>query len=150
MKQDETIFFMITILVFLFFLALYGEKPTKLTDQIKLIPYIGLGTKNVQSEDRYEFYEIGEAGWYGGKHRGRTMVNGKKFDPDAVSFAHKRIPINSTIRVTNLDNGETIIGDLTDRGPYIASRVLDVSEKAAKKLGFKKNGIANVRIEILK
>jgi rare lipoprotein A len=99
---------------------------------------------------KYEYHQTGIASWYGNQHRGLKMVNGKKFDPNVVSFAHPNLPINSIIRVTNLGNGKKLTGRLTDRGPFTKSRILDVSEKAAKKLGFKKTGLTQVKIEVLK
>ena len=66
-----------------------------------------------------------------------------------LTAAHKEIPFNTVIRVTNLDNGESLILRINDRGPYVSGRILDCSYGAAKKLGFLNQGTANVKIKVI-
>lgn len=149
MKKDEANFLIIIVLALLCVLVLFGEKPKKLINSKNLFLDINGSLKKDQPKSHYVYYETGKASWYGSKHQGRKMVNGDRFNPDSISFAHKKIPINTIVRITNLENGESVIGPLTDRGPYARSRVIDVSEKAANTLGFKKKGLALVKIEVL-
>jgi len=82
----------------------------------------------------------GEASWYGPGFHGKKMANGKPFNQNAITFAHKTLPLGSYLRVTNLKNGKTICGPVTDRGPYAKGRVIDASKAAAIALGYKDRG----------
>lgn len=92
---------------------------------------------------------ITTSSWYGEEFAGRKMANGKIFNPSERTVAHPNLPFGTQIRVTNLANGKTSEGEVTDRGPYIKPRGLDVSRKMAKDLGFVDAGIAQVKIEVL-
>ncbi len=81
---------------------------------------------------------------------GELTANGEIYDKDGLSAAHKTLPLNSIIEVTNLANGKTVKLKVNDRGPYIDGRILDCSYGAAKKLDFVDEGITDVRIEIIK
>ncbi len=89
---------------------------------------------------------IGAASWYGIPFDGRLTANGEIYDMNGLSAAHKTLPFGTRIRVTNLDNGSSLILRINDRGPFIAGRILDVSRRAAQLLGFQQAGLANVRI----
>ncbi len=91
----------------------------------------------------------GEASFYGAGFEGRPTASGERFDGDALTAAHKTLPFGSRLRVTNVENGKSIIVRVNDRGPYAEDRVLDVSEKAAGALDMAEAGTANVRIELL-
>ena len=86
------------------------------------------------------------ASWYGGHHQGRPTANGERFDKDAVSAAHKTLPLPSLVEVINLDNGKKIRVRLNDRGPFVAGRIIDLSQEAARRLGFERAGVARVRV----
>jgi len=88
-----------------------------------------------------------ESKWLGLK-RGVTAI-GEKMMPWSVSGAHKTLPLPCRVKVTNLDNGETLKMRINDRGPFIPGRILDVSPRAAKKLGFYERGLARVRVEVI-
>ncbi|WP_230533076.1 septal ring lytic transglycosylase RlpA family protein [Microvirga roseola] len=89
----------------------------------------------------------GMASWYGPSFHGRMTANGEIFDRDSIAAAHTTMPLPSYARVTNLQNGHSMIVRVNDRGPFHANRVIDVSERAALALGFKRQGTAKVRVE---
>jgi rare lipoprotein A len=89
----------------------------------------------------------GIASWYGPDFHGRLTANGEVFDMHAISAAHPTLPIPSYARVTNLDNGRSIIVRINDRGPYARNRLIDVSIGAANALRFYGMGLAHVRVE---
>ena len=91
----------------------------------------------------------GISSYYGPKFHGKLTANGEIFDMYGVSAAHKELPFNTVVRVTNEDNGKSLIIRINDRGPYISGRILDCSFGAAKKLGFVGEGTAPVKIEVL-
>ena len=91
----------------------------------------------------------GKASWYGSSFHGRRTANGERFDQEAVSAAHPTLPLPSYVRVTNLENNRSIVVRVNDRGPYRGSRLIDVSVRTAKLLGFYEQGLAKVRVEYL-
>jgi rare lipoprotein A len=91
--------------------------------------------------------ETGMASWYGPNFNHRNAADGIKFDKDAMTAAHKTLPMGTTVRVTNLANGEQVVVRITDRGPFSHGRILDMSEGAAKAIGLYRMGVAKVRIE---
>jgi len=93
--------------------------------------------------------ETGIASWYGDEFAGRLTANGEIFDPEVVSAAHKTLPMPSAVRVINLENGRSLVIRINDRGPFVAARIIDLSREAARLLGFKEQGIARVRVQIL-
>lgn len=100
-------------------------------------------------QQHYEYRAEGVASHYGdhdGFH-GKKTATGEVFDADAMTAAHKTLPLPCVARITNLENGRSVVLKINDRGPFIKGRVLDVSRKAAKVLGFYKKGLARVRIE---
>jgi rare lipoprotein A (peptidoglycan hydrolase) len=92
----------------------------------------------------------GTASWYGGKFQHRRTASGKRFDTNRLMAAHKTLPFGTKVRVTNLDNAQTVIVEITDRGPYVGDRIIDVSHAAALELGFADLGTANVKLDILR
>ena len=95
------------------------------------------------------FEQEGQASWYGNKHHGRKTANGERFNQHALTAAHRTLPFNSRIVVTNIANGKTVTVRINDRGPYSKNRVLDVSRKAAEALGMIQSGTAQVRLYTL-
>jgi rare lipoprotein A len=93
----------------------------------------------------------GKAVWYGGKWHGRRTASGERFNKHAMTAAHRSLPLGSRIRVTNLVNRRSVVLRVNDRGPYgrDRSRIIDVSEAAARRLGFRDRGWTRVRIEVL-
>lgn len=91
--------------------------------------------------------EVGEAAWYGSGAHGRTTASGEIFDRYGMTAAHKTLPMDTFVRVTNLSNGRQVVLRINDRGTWGEGRVIDVSERAAELLGFKRAGLAQVRVE---
>ena len=91
----------------------------------------------------------GVASWYGPNFHGKLTANGEVYDMYGVTAAHKTLTLGTVVRVTNLDNGKSLILRINDRGPYVDGRILDCSFGAAKKLGFHEQGTANVEIKII-
>lgn len=96
---------------------------------------------------RYD--EIGTSSWYGPNFHGKLTANGDIFNSQALTAAHRTLPMPSYIKVTNLENNRQLVLLVNDRGPFAKGRILDVSEKAASILGFKNQGVARVRVQIL-
>ena len=92
----------------------------------------------------------GIASWYGYRHHGRIAANGLPFNMYALTAAHRTLPLGTRVRVTNLTNGRTVVVNITDRGPFIDGRIIDLSYAAAKRIGLIGPGIAPVRLEVLK
>jgi len=103
-------------------------------------------TCEVRFIQQYKPCEDGIGSWYGTFHHGRIMANGKRFNMYGVSVAHKTLPMGTRVRVINLINGNSIETTVTDRGPYVKGRVVDMSYGAAKALGMVHRGIVPVRV----
>jgi rare lipoprotein A len=94
------------------------------------------------------YSEEGLASWYGPPYDKRRGANGQIFDKDALTAAHRTLPMNSLIKVTNLSTGQSAIVRVTDRGPFVHDRALDLSLASAKAIGVWRPGVARVRIEV--
>ncbi|MCH7528206.1 MAG: septal ring lytic transglycosylase RlpA family protein [Candidatus Marinimicrobia bacterium] len=92
---------------------------------------------------------MGISSFYGPDFHGKLTANGEVYDMYGRTAAHKTLPLNTIIRVTNLANGTAIIVRVNDRGPYVAGRMLDLSYGAAKKLGFVSQGTTRVKVVII-
>jgi rare lipoprotein A (peptidoglycan hydrolase) len=93
--------------------------------------------------------EFGVASWYGPGFHGKRRADGKRFNMNQISVAHKYLPLGTEIKITNLINRKTIRAKVNDRGPYIRGREIDLSYAAAKQLGAVKPGLIPVRIRIM-
>lgn len=109
-------------------------------------PYTVGGRLYVPEENKHYRAE-GLASWYGDDFHGRLTANGEVFDMTSLTAAHPTMPLPSYARVTNLSNGRSLIVRVNDRGPYHGNRLIDVSNRAAELLKFKRNGVARVRVE---
>jgi rare lipoprotein A len=97
----------------------------------------------------YDYVETGIASWYGSKFHGRATANGETYDMNALTAAHRTLPMPSYVRVTNLENGRSMVLRINDRGPFARARIIDASRRAAQLLGFERQGTARVRVRIL-
>lgn len=111
-------------------------------------PYQINGQWYYPSED-WSYRKEGIASWYGGEFGGKETANGEIFDPNALTAAHKTLPLPTLVRVTNLENGRALVVRINDRGPFSGDRLIDMSRRGAQLLGFSDSGTARVRVEIL-
>lgn len=109
-------------------------------------PYVVKGKLYSPKEDP-SYDRNGVASWYGSAFHGRLTANGEVYDRDHLSAAHPTLPLPSYVRVTNLENGSSLIVRVNDRGPYHRGRIIDVSSKAADLLDLKHHGTAYVRVQ---
>jgi len=102
-----------------------------------------------EKEEKENNTYTGIASWYGDFFHGRKTANGERFNKYALTAAHKNLPFNTKVKVTNLHNNKSVIVRINDRGPFIDGRIIDLSMNAAEKIGMKNSGIEKVKIEIL-
>ncbi|MBP2314509.1 septal ring lytic transglycosylase RlpA family protein [Azospirillum soli] len=111
-------------------------------------PYQVAGVWYYPSED-FTYDETGIASWYGPDFHAKPTANGEIYDQNELTAAHKTLPMPSLVRVTNLDNGRSVVVRVNDRGPFAAGRIIDMSRRGAQLLGFEGTGTAKVRVQIL-
>ena len=111
-------------------------------------PYTVLGQTYHLISDESSYRERGYASWYGNKFNGHNTSNGERYDMYAMTGAHKTLPIPSYVRVTNLDNGKSVVVRINDRGPFHKGRIIDLSYAAAQRIGIHKTGTGRVEVEI--
>ena len=100
-------------------------------------------------EEDFAYVEEGIASWYGEAFHNKMTANGAIFNMNALTAAHRTLPMPSIVRVTNLENGRTLVVKVNDRGPFARDRIIDMSKRSATVLGFLKQGVTRVRVEIL-
>ncbi|HHH14247.1 MAG TPA: septal ring lytic transglycosylase RlpA family protein [candidate division WWE3 bacterium] len=93
--------------------------------------------------------QTGKGSWYGKKFHGRLTANGEKYNMYALTAAHKTLPFNTMVEVTNLSNNRKVVVRINDRGPYAKGRIIDLSYLAAKKLGYVNKGVAKLKVKVL-
>jgi rare lipoprotein A len=98
----------------------------------------------------YDYSETGIASWYGPDFHGKSTANGEIFDQNALTAAHKTLPMPTIVRVTNLENGRSIEVRINDRGPFKNNRVIDLTRRGAQLLGFEGQGTARVKVQVMK
>lgn len=121
--------------------------PMRHNGPVKNNPYTVLGKTYYPMNDARAYNVVGTASWYGTKFHGQATANGEQYDLYGMTAAHKTLPLPSYVRVTNLDNGKSVIVRVNDRGPFYSDRVIDLSFAAAKKLGYAETGTAHVKVE---
>jgi rare lipoprotein A len=109
------------------------------------VPYSPPGADDTSGKP--VFTEFGVASWYGPPYHNHTGADGTVFDQNALTAAHRTLPMGSTVRVTNVATGQNIVVRVTDRGPFVPGRVLDLSKAAAQAIGVWRPGTAEVKIE---
>ena len=90
---------------------------------------------------------VGTASWYGDKFHGKLTANGENYDMNGISAAHKTLPLNSMVYVTNVKTGKGMMVRINDRGPFVGDRIIDLSRKTAQQLGLFTSGLATVRVQ---
>ncbi len=91
----------------------------------------------------------GMASYYGDELAGNRTASGERFDPDELTAAHRTLAFGSRVRVTNMANGKSVIVRINDRGPFSRGRVIDVSDAAAREIGMRRSGVAQVSMTLL-
>ena len=113
----------------------------------KANPYSVMGKTYFPLQDARRYRATGTASWYGTKFHGQATANGETYDLYGMTAAHKTLPLPSYVKVTNLENGKSVILRVNDRGPFYSDRIIDLSFAAAKKLGYAETGTARVTVE---
>ncbi len=96
-----------------------------------------------------DYDQVGIASWYGRQFHGQSTANGEVFDRHELTAAHPTLPLPSIVRVTNLANQRQVELRVNDRGPFVGDRLIDLSQEAARELGFERQGIARVRVQFV-
>jgi len=112
-------------------------------------PYRIAGKRYYPMASARGYVEKGRASWYGKKFHGRKTSNGETYNMYAMTAAHKTLPMNTWVRVENLDNGKRVTVRINDRGPFVAGRIIDMSYKGARLLGMVGPGTARVKVTAL-
>ncbi len=94
------------------------------------------------------FSQIGLASWYGRDFHHKTTASGERYDMHDLTAAHRSLPLDTLVRVTNLSNKRSVVVRINDRGPFAHGRIIDLSRGAAERLGMAKAGVAPVRVEV--
>lgn len=111
-------------------------------------PYTVKGVTYTPLRSATGYREEGIASWYGPGFHGETTSSGETYDQDALTCAHKLLPMHTKVRVTNLENGHTCVLRVNDRGPFVSGRIIDLSRAGAKRLGVYGRGTARVRVQV--
>jgi len=125
-----------------------SSKPSNLRHPT-MRPYTVMGKRYYPSVVRVGETFTGRASWYGPNFHGKKTSNGETYSMWQMTAAHKTLPMNTVVRVTNKSNGRSVIVRINDRGPFVSTRIIDMSKKAATELDMVKTGTAPVRLEIL-
>ena len=149
--------FNLKFLLIVFFLIITSCSPNISNYPYKKSPFSGgeykigepyqIEGRTFYPEERFDYIERGVASWYGPNFHKKKTANGEVFDMNLLTAAHKTLQLPSLVKVTNIENNRSLILRVNDRGPFVKSRIIDVSKKAASILGFQKKGTANVIVE---
>ncbi|NLY04283.1 MAG: septal ring lytic transglycosylase RlpA family protein [Campylobacter sp.] len=112
-------------------------------------PYTIKGKTYYPTEVKVGQTEKGNANWYGPNFHGKSTSNGETYNMYAQTAAHKTYPMNTMVKVTNLNNSKNTVVRINDRGPFVSGRVIDLSKKAATDIGLVAQGIAPVKLEVV-
>lgn len=93
--------------------------------------------------------QSGLASWYGIKFQGRSTASGEPYNRHALTAAHKKLPLHTIVKVTNLATDQSVIVRINDRGPFVGKRIIDLSEAAARDIGYRNHGLTKVKIEVI-
>ena len=110
----------------------------------------GCATKRPVASDPVPYAERGIASWYGTPFHGRRPASGERYDMHQLTAAHRTLPFGAVVRVTNLRNGRSVKVRITDRGPWVDGRIIDLSRAAAKKIKMIESGTAPVKIRVIR
>lgn len=114
-----------------------------------LRPYVAMGNSYLPMNKLAPYHARGVASWYGTRYQGLPTASGERYDAMTLTAAHPILPIPSYVRVTNVENGRTVVVRVNDRGPFLSDRIIDLSYVAAAKLGYAAKGSALVEIDVI-
>ena len=114
-----------------------------------LKPYVARGNSYQPMNKLAPYHARGVASWYGTRYQGLPTASGERYDAMTLTAAHPILPIPSYVRVTNVENGRTLVVRVNDRGPFLSDRIIDLSYVAAAKLGYAAKGSALVEIDVI-
>lgn len=106
--------------------------------------------KVIEEREKYTHFQTGMASYYGGSWHGKKTANGEIFNENSLTAAHKTLPFGTKVKVTNLDNGKSVVVRINDRGPYSKGRVIDLSKVAFSKIASTSKGVTRVKLEVAK
>lgn len=115
------------------------------------LPMLGLGVPAHASfpQDQSGPSQAGVASYYADRFHGRRTASGERYDRNALSAAHRTLPMGTQVRVTDIDSGDSVVVQVNDRGPFARGRVIDLSRAAASEIGLTRRGLAEVRVDVL-
>jgi len=143
--------FYLSIGILVFFIGCAERQtPVYHTSSTKSSPYVIDGKMYYPLKKvNIGYTQMGIASWYGPNFHGKYTSNGEVYNMFAYTAAHKTLPMNTIVKVTNLDNGKSVIVRINDRGPFVKGRIIDLSYVAGKKIGLDKSGTAPVKLEVI-
>ena len=106
--------------------------------------------KVIEERERYTHFQTGMASYYGGSWHGKKTANGEIFNENSLTAAHKTLPFGTKVKVTNLDNGKSVVVRINNRGPYSRGRIIDLSKAAFSKIASTSKGVTRVKLEVAK
>ena len=146
-NPDELFNFLLSSLIICFYAFLNIWPDVLAFDQYDQIAFSfkrGYDKSSLRGEIWY-----GMASWYGSKFQGKRTSNGEKYNKRKLTAAHKDLPFNTKVLVTNLQNNKSVVVRINDRGPFVRDRIIDLSEKAAEKIDLKRKGTGYIKIQVL-
>jgi rare lipoprotein A len=113
------------------------------------VPLSVRGSQRKSGAGMTPLVQTGLASWYGKEFKGGKTASGERYDPEEMTTAHRTLPFGTVVRVTNLRNKKNVRVRITNRGPFVRGRIIDVSRAAARRLDIMKSGVTKVRIEVI-
>jgi rare lipoprotein A len=127
-----------------------GDRIASLTETVATLDEtVQIAPPSDKAEAVFEMIGQGEASYYGNELAGNRTASGERFNPNGLTGAHRTLPLGTRLRVTNVANGRSVIVRVNDRGPFVRSRLIDVSLGAAREIQMLRSGKAQVRLEIV-
>lgn len=125
------------------------KKSSKYSGYYKVGKPYTIAGKTYYPKEVTKYKKVGVASWYGNDFHNKKTANGETYNMNDFTAAHKTLPLPSVVKITNLENGKSVIVRVNDRGPFAKDREIDVSKKVAQKLDFQNKGTTMVKVEYL-
>lgn len=100
--------------------------------------------------EKPEYHDSGKASFYSDRFNNRKTASGERYNPQDITAAHRSLPFGTKVRVTNVQNGKSVVVRINDRGPFVRGRVIDLSRSAFARIGDLSAGVVKVRIEVIR